>query len=523
MTRRAVVLAGGRGSRLAPYTTVLPKPLMPVGDRPILEILLRQLGAAGLDDITLAVGHLAHLVRAVVGDGAAHGVTVRYHEEECALGTAGPLASIAGLDDTFLLINGDVLTTLDFRALIGAHREAGNELTIATHRRTVRTDYGVLHTDGAVGATHRVTGYDEKPELSYTVSMGVYVLEPAAVGRLRPGERCDFPDLVLELLAQRRRRRLVCLRRLLAGHRARGRLPPRPGRGRRRAAGGRAMTRVLMLGPVNHPHVEHLALAMHERGLEVVAAGDTEPSLPASVLPDAGIAVRPAPPALRRTAAGAAAHVRWIRQLDRELRPDVVHAHWMCGYAAFAALAGASPLVAMAWGSDVLRANRLRTFASRIAVRRSRVAMADSQALLDRLVELGARREETVLVNWGVDLDAFAPVNGGRPGLRERLGLGPGPVVLSPRSLTPVYNPRHGPRRVRDRGRRGPGRPARAQAHGHRRAPGSTRPGPSTSSATCRTSGWPGTTRRPTSACRFPRRTALRGRSGRRWRAAARW
>jgi NDP-mannose synthase len=201
MTRRAVVLAGGRGSRLAPYTTVLPKPLMPVGERPILEILLRQLRAAELDDITLAVGHLAHLVRAVVGDGSAHGVRVRYHEEEHALGTVGPLASIPDLDDTFLLVNGDVLTTLDFRALIGAHRDAGNELTIATHRRTVRADYGVLHTNGALGATHRVLGYDEKPELAYTVSMGVYALEPTAIGRLQPGDRCDFPDLVLALLA----------------------------------------------------------------------------------------------------------------------------------------------------------------------------------------------------------------------------------------------------------------------------------------------------------------------------------
>jgi NDP-mannose synthase len=201
MTRRAIVLAGGRGSRLAPYTTVLPKPLMPVGSRPILEILLRQLGAAGLDDVTLAVGHLAHLVRAVVGDGSDQGVTVRYHDEEHALGTAGPLASIPDLDETFLMTNGDVLTTLDFRALVSAHEEAGNALTIATHRRSVRADYGVLYTDGAVGPTHRVLDYEEKPELHYTVSMGVYVVEPAAVALLAPGQYCDLPDLVLALLA----------------------------------------------------------------------------------------------------------------------------------------------------------------------------------------------------------------------------------------------------------------------------------------------------------------------------------
>jgi NDP-sugar pyrophosphorylase family protein len=202
VTRRAVVLAGGRGSRLAPYTTVLPKPLMPVGERPILEILLRQLGAAGLDDITLAVGHQAHLVRAVVGDGSAHGVSVRYQEEEGALGTAGPLASIPDLDATFVMVNGDVLTTLDLRALVRAHQDAGNELTIATHRRTVRADYGVVHTDAALCPPYRVVDYEEKPELAYTVSMGVYVLEPAAIGHLEVGGYCDLPDLVLDLLSR---------------------------------------------------------------------------------------------------------------------------------------------------------------------------------------------------------------------------------------------------------------------------------------------------------------------------------
>ena len=201
MTRRAVVLAGGRGSRLAPYTTVLPKPLMPVGDRAILEIVLRQLAGAGFDDVTLAVGHLGHLIRAVVGDGRANGTSIRYHDEDRALGTAGPLATIPGLGGTFLMLNGDVLTTLDFRALVEAHQQAGNALTIATHHRTVRADYGVLRTDGAVADTRRVTGYEEKPEMSYTVSMGVYVLEPEAVARVPAGAYFDLPDLVLALLA----------------------------------------------------------------------------------------------------------------------------------------------------------------------------------------------------------------------------------------------------------------------------------------------------------------------------------
>jgi NDP-mannose synthase len=201
-TRRAIVLAGGRGSRLAPYTTVLPKPLMPVGDRAILEILLRQLRDAGFDDVTLAVGHLAHLVRAVLGNGRSNGTSIRYHTEDRALGTAGPLASIPDLGDTFLMLNGDVLTTLDFRAFVAAHVEAGNVLTIATHRRTIRTDYGVLHTDdGAHGPVSAVVGYEEKPELSYTVSMGVYALEPEAIEHVPAGRYYDLPELVLALLA----------------------------------------------------------------------------------------------------------------------------------------------------------------------------------------------------------------------------------------------------------------------------------------------------------------------------------
>jgi glycosyltransferase involved in cell wall biosynthesis len=198
------------------------------------------------------------------------------------------------------------------------------------------------------------------------------------------------------------------------------------------------VVRLLMLGAVNHPHVEHLALAMHERGFEVVVGGDSVPDLPPSVLPDAGIRLRAAPDRTRGSVGGAAAHVGWIRALLRELRPDVVHAHWLPGFAFFAAVAGARPLVAMAWGSDVLRARRSQTLANRFAVRRAALAMADSQALLDRLVALGADR--SVLVNWGVDLSLFRP--GDRHALRAELGLGDGPVVLSPRSLMPVYNPR---------------------------------------------------------------------------------
>jgi NDP-sugar pyrophosphorylase family protein len=197
VSRRAVILAGGRGSRLAPYTTVLPKPLLPVGDRAILDIVVRQLHRTGFDDLTIAVGHLAHLIAAVFGDGSGHDVRIAYHEERTPRGTAGPLASIEGLDETFLMLNGDVLTTLDFRDLCDAHQAAGNALTIATHRREVFIDYGVLHTDDG----NRLTAYEEKPTLSYTVSMGVYALEPSVRAYVPADRPFDLPDLVHALLA----------------------------------------------------------------------------------------------------------------------------------------------------------------------------------------------------------------------------------------------------------------------------------------------------------------------------------
>lgn len=197
--KRAVILAGGRGSRLAPYTAVLPKPLLPLGDRAIVDIVVGQLSARGWDEVIMSVGHLAHLVRAVLGDGSRHGVPIRYHEEDEPLGTAAPLREIEGLDETFLTMNGDVLTSLDYDRLLDAHREAGNLLTIATHHRQVPTDYGVIHLDGGE-PTRRITAYEEKPVHAYMVSMGVYALEPAAVAHIPPAGPFDIPDLVRALL-----------------------------------------------------------------------------------------------------------------------------------------------------------------------------------------------------------------------------------------------------------------------------------------------------------------------------------
>jgi NDP-sugar pyrophosphorylase family protein len=199
-TRRAVILAGGKGTRLAPYTTVLPKPLMPIGDRAILDVVVRQLAGYGFTDLIFAVGYLAHLIKAVFGDGSEHGVSISYHHEEQPLGTAGPLATIEGIDDTFLVMNGDVLTTLDYAGLCRLHREAGNALTIASHRRVIQTDYGVLHLAQGENGMSPVVAYEEKPEIPYVVSMGVYVVEPWVTQVIPRGEHFDMPDVVIRLI-----------------------------------------------------------------------------------------------------------------------------------------------------------------------------------------------------------------------------------------------------------------------------------------------------------------------------------
>jgi NDP-sugar pyrophosphorylase family protein len=193
---RAIVLAGGRGTRLAPYTTVLPKPLMPVGDMPILEILVRQLRRAGVRRITLAVGHLAALLEAYFGDGARFGVSLDYSYEHEPAGTAGPLALVEGLDRTFLVMNGDLLTTIDFDDLLRVHRERGAAVTVGLFEKQVSIDLGVVDTD----AGGRVTNYTEKPTLTYDVSVGIYAMEPSVLEHIGRGERLDLPDLVLRLI-----------------------------------------------------------------------------------------------------------------------------------------------------------------------------------------------------------------------------------------------------------------------------------------------------------------------------------
>lgn len=197
---KTVILAGGRGTRLAPYTSVLPKPLMPIGERAILEVIVEQLRAYGFNDIVFSVGYLSHLIQAVFNHGSDRGVHITYVREDEPLGTAAPLRLVEGLEETFLVMNGDVLTTLDYRELVRHHQEAGNVLTIAAHERKTKLDYGVLHVDVSEPGRQRVRFYEEKPELSSFVSMGVYALEPEVLDLIPAGTYFDFPDLVEALL-----------------------------------------------------------------------------------------------------------------------------------------------------------------------------------------------------------------------------------------------------------------------------------------------------------------------------------
>lgn len=197
---RAVILAGGKGTRLGPFTTILPKPLLPIGDRAILELLVEQLRVHGFTRLTLAVGYLSHLVEAVMGDGSAYGVSIDYHYEDKALGTAGALAGVQGLDEPFLMLNGDVITTLDFAELLAVHTASDSALTIATQVRRATVDFGVLQVEDGDGPLQNVTWYLEKPSSEHAVSMGVYVINPRLLHLITPGTYLDFPDLVLQAL-----------------------------------------------------------------------------------------------------------------------------------------------------------------------------------------------------------------------------------------------------------------------------------------------------------------------------------
>ncbi|MEI2762762.1 nucleotidyltransferase family protein [Methanothrix soehngenii] len=196
---KAVILAGGLGTRLKPYTTVFPKPLMPIGESPILEIIVKQLKAKGFNEITLAVGHLSELIMAFFNNGSKYGLKIEYSKEEKKLGTAGGLGLLKNkLEDDFLVMNGDVLTGLDFSEFLEFHKKTGSIATIALNRRHVDIDFGVVELD----ENRTLIGYIEKPKIDYLVSMGVYAFNESILEYIPSHEYLDIPDLMKRLLSE---------------------------------------------------------------------------------------------------------------------------------------------------------------------------------------------------------------------------------------------------------------------------------------------------------------------------------
>ena len=192
----AVILAGGLGTRLRPYTITLPKPLVPIGKYPIMEIVVRQLADCGFQRIIMAVNHQADLIKAYFGTGNKWNIQIEYSLETSPLGTMGPLSLIKQLPDSFLVLNGDVLTDLNFSAFLEGHKKSNAIFTISGYSRTHMVDYGVLHVD----ENHELVGFEEKPLLSYTVSMGVYALSKMAVDYIPKNTSYGFDKLMLDLM-----------------------------------------------------------------------------------------------------------------------------------------------------------------------------------------------------------------------------------------------------------------------------------------------------------------------------------
>jgi NDP-sugar pyrophosphorylase family protein len=200
---KAIILAGGKGTRLAPYTTVFPKPMLPIGNKPILEIIIRQLVHYGFKDIVICTGYLGELIQAYFKNNKSlpKEINISYVYEDKPLGTAGPIALVADLKETVLIMNGDVLTTLDYKKLLVFHKNKNHLLTIAINKKEVKMDLGIIELDG----DNRVVDYIEKPTYTFNDSMGIYVCEPEIIKYLNPGEYLDFPTLVKKLINDKKK------------------------------------------------------------------------------------------------------------------------------------------------------------------------------------------------------------------------------------------------------------------------------------------------------------------------------
>jgi NDP-sugar pyrophosphorylase family protein len=193
---KAVIQAGGKGTRLRPYTLVLPKPLMPVGDLPVIEMLIKWLRRYGIREIYITTGYLGHLLRSLCGDGSQWDCKIVYSEEVEPLGTIGALDLIRDqLDETFLVLNGDLVTDLDLRAFHSHHREHKDLLTVGVTNKKVKVDLGVIETKD-----QHVTNFYEKPSFDYQVSMGIYCMQPEILEHIPKAVPFGFDDLMYSML-----------------------------------------------------------------------------------------------------------------------------------------------------------------------------------------------------------------------------------------------------------------------------------------------------------------------------------
>ncbi len=197
---QAVILAGGKGTRLLPFTNVFPKPLVPLGEKPILDTILRQLKHFGFTHVTLAVGYMAEMIQTYVNHGGRYGLDITYSFEDEPLGTVGSLAQMDHLEQSFLVMNGDVITNLDYSDLLQFHKQHKGLITIGTYKKNFKIDLGIINH----AVNNCITDYIEKPLHVFQVSMGVYVFEHEVLQYIEPHKHLDFPDLVKRLLANGR-------------------------------------------------------------------------------------------------------------------------------------------------------------------------------------------------------------------------------------------------------------------------------------------------------------------------------
>jgi NDP-sugar pyrophosphorylase family protein len=198
--KRAIILAGGKGTRLRPYTMTLPKPLVPLGDKPILERIIEQLKGHGFTHVTITVNHMAEIIKAFFGDGSKWGIQIDYTMENMALSTMGPLTLVEDLPSHFLVMNGDVLTDLNFSMFYDLHVKENSIFTIAAHRRSERIDYGLLHHDD----NNKLIKFEEKPHYDFLVSMGVYMVSREVMEYIPSDTFFGFDHLMYRLLEVKR-------------------------------------------------------------------------------------------------------------------------------------------------------------------------------------------------------------------------------------------------------------------------------------------------------------------------------